>query len=336
MALARGRNVETVDPEAYDRYLRGRLYQNRLLEIEPDLYRAVSQFRRSLEEDPSFAPAHARIALAFAILGAFNIIAPDSAWPNMERAAEMAVALDPESADSQLALGVARYQRWRWEEAEEALSAALEANPNDVDALHWNALYHQLHMNEERALELVRRAANLEPEDPWTMGRVAWPLIGMGRWNEGVEILQAVLEDYPEYGLGYWNLAVGLTGRGDIEDALKAIQSAMNYMEPDDLGDEYGLLGNLLAQVGRTDEAREQLANLDRLEATGRFVSPVSRSLVYAGLGEEERALELLEEGFESRSGWLHFAMNAPYWAHLHSHPRYIQLRQRLGLPPRN
>ena len=108
------------------------------------------------------------------------------------------------------------------------------------------------------------------------------------------------------------------------------MHSAIGMMEADDLGDEYSVLGFLYGKLGRTREAREQLANLDRLGTLGRYISPVARSLVHLGLGEHEEALDLLEEGYRTRAGWMAFAMTLPYWEELRTNPRFMELMRRV------
>ena len=152
-----------------------------------------------------------------------------------------------------------------------------------------------------------------------------------GRWDAAIDHLQGVLEEWPENDLAYWNLAAAYTGQGELEKALTAMHSAIGMMEADDLGDEYSVLGFLCGKL-----AREQLANLDRLGTLGRYISPVARSLVHLGLGEHEEALDLLEEGYRTRAGWMEFAMTGPYWEELRANPRFMELMRRVREMERN
>jgi TolB-like protein/Tfp pilus assembly protein PilF len=320
----------TESTKAYEAYLRGRFYLNRLLPIEPDFRRAIRHFEQSVEADSSFAPAYAGISQAYAYLGVFNVISPDSAWPNMVRAADLAVSLDPDSSEAQLAYGMSRYYMWDRPAAQEAFERALALNPNNVEALYWQASFLSSQGEIDQALSLERRISNLEPKDSQSLVRIAWSMNSGGRWDEAIDHLRGVLEEWPENNLAYWNLAVAYTGQGELEKALTAMHSAIGMMEADDLGDEYSVLGFLYGKLGRTREAREQLANLDRLGTLGRYISPVARSLVHLGLGEQEEALDLLEEGYRTRAGWMQFAMVGSYWEELRANPRFMELMRRV------
>jgi tetratricopeptide (TPR) repeat protein len=62
-----------------------------------------------------------------------------------------------------------------------------------------------------------------------------------------------------------------------------------------------GLLGYAYALSGRTEEARAQAEWLGALQAS-RFVPPEYRAVIHIGLGDHDRALDLLEEALARRS----------------------------------
>ncbi len=87
----------------------------------------------------------------------------------------------------------------------------------------------------------------------------------------------------------------------------------------------FGYLGYLLAVSGRREEARALAANNP---------DAVSRNmLIYAGLGDKDRAFETLSRTAEINwwraATWLH----RPEMALLRNDPRMPALRKKLGLP---
>ena len=62
-------------------------------------------------------------------------------------------------------------------------------------------------------------------------------------------------------------------------------------------------------------------------------VDPYWVAVIYSGLGDKSRALELLEESYRQRSGNLAFLKPDPFWDGLRSDPRYADLLRRIGLP---
>jgi len=73
---------------------------------------------------------------------------------------------------------------------------------------------------------------------------------------------------------------------------------------------------------------------LAELEAMGRqrYVAPVSRVFVYAGLGDD-RLFDALEEAYQQRSSSLVWSMVFPHWDELRAHPRFRDLLRRMNFP---
>jgi hypothetical protein len=64
------------------------------------------------------------------------------------------------------------------------------------------------------------------------------------------------------------------------------------------------------------------------------YVSPYSRAIVYAGLGEKDQVFAWLERAYQERSYFL--AVYLPTDSrldNLHADPRFIDLKRRVGLP---
>lgn len=59
--------------------------------------------------------------------------------------------------------------------------------------------------------------------------------------------------------------------------------------------------GYVHARLGQEDEARRMLARLDEPSAS-RAVSSFHKAAIYVGLGEHDRALDLLEQAAEERA----------------------------------
>ena len=63
------------------------------------------------------------------------------------------------------------------------------------------------------------------------------------------------------------------------------------------------------------------------------YVSPYNVAIAYAGLGEKEQALKLLEQAFEDRFGLMVYLRLEPRFDSLRADPRFIGLMRRVGLP---
>jgi len=90
-------------------------------------------------------------------------------------------------------------------------------------------------------------------------------------------------------------------------------------------------LGQAYAEAGRVEQAREVLRRLETTSQS-RYVSPYHIAYVYIGLGEHERALDLLERAYDERSGSLYGIKGSFLFTALHAHPRFVSLLRRMNL----
>ena len=129
----------TDDLEAYDLYLRGRFYLDRM----PDGPRkGIQYFVQATAKAPAYAAAYAGIADSYNVLGWFGVVAPKEAYPKAEAAARKALELDDSLADAHACLGyIATLYAWDWVLAERELRRAVEANPSYANAHLYYAFY---------------------------------------------------------------------------------------------------------------------------------------------------------------------------------------------------
>ena len=131
-----------IDPEAYDRYLRGRHAFNR--RSPADLTDATTQFARVIALAPGFAPAHAALATTWCLraLDAFGASAARQALDRAEASAHEALRLDPSSADAHLALAMVLHRRdWDWAGAEREFTRVFDLHESHATAHQWYSIF---------------------------------------------------------------------------------------------------------------------------------------------------------------------------------------------------
>ncbi|MGD8699753.1 MAG: hypothetical protein PVJ43_10710, partial [Gemmatimonadales bacterium] len=180
-ALERPR-TESLD--AYDQYLRARVC---FAELVPEswTHRAIELFKRAIELDPTYAPAHAGLAAAYDQLSRFAGPEAKGALAKAREAARRALDLDSTLSEPYTILGIiAMTYDWDPEAARRQFERAIQVNPNEARAHAWYAIY--LLYNEKQfdeALERARRAAELDPLD-WTPRTFPWWVLWVQREYE--------------------------------------------------------------------------------------------------------------------------------------------------------
>ena len=323
---ARVRREPTRNVEAYRLFLQGRRW---FIKFTPEpLFRAIELFDRAIEHDAAFALAFAHIAMAYTELAEAGAMAPDIAYDRAAQAVGKALELDPELGAAHCTLGHLKTAReLDWEGAERAFKRAIELNPSGAEAYD---LYGRLCTGLERyedALDLLRRAQEL---DPLAHGLdIATALLRAGRYEEavaraeeGVRLYDAEDRARATLGWGYFLSGRHAEGLAELEQAIALSPNNTLWL---------GQLGAAYAMAGDSRKAHAILRDLEGRSRTT-YVSPYHFAYVYAGLGEAERAVDWLERAVADRAGPVFGLKGSFLFASLRGNPRFLALLRRLKL----
>ncbi len=326
--------AETIDPEAYDLYLRGRYLMLGTSNDGPS--RAQELFRQAIEREPRFALAYAALGESYVKLAWFNSRARERTVPQAKAALQRALQLDDQLSEAYVLAGeIALYFDWDWEAAGEAYRKAIELKPENDLAHREYASYLSLMARYEEAIAEARVAQKLDPLSVYASHQLGYNLMVAGRLREAAAEFEKALDLNPTWVWG--NIKVGLTYAllGEIDKARAAAQRA-DALLGDDLGSPLaqGWLAQNALLCGDPSRMRETLA---RLEAPhdGEFVEPVAMADMYYQLGDYDRMLAYLEKGYEVRSPMMVYMLiqRRFMWKDVANDPRYLSLVDRMGFP---
>jgi tetratricopeptide (TPR) repeat protein len=92
-----------------------------------------------------------------------------------------------------------------------------------------------------------------------------------------------------------------------------------------------GQLGQAYAMAGSADKARDIIRELEERAKTT-FISPYHFAYVYTGLGDYDRALDMLERAVADRTGPVYSIKGSFLLKQLHTHPRFRALLRKMNL----
>ena len=323
---SRLRREPTSDLQAYGLYQQGRHWLLRFT-VEA-LRRAIGYFEQAIERDPLYALPHVGVCLAHIELTEMGAEEPDHGHPSAKAAVARALELDECLGEAHcMSAYLSALADYDWVRAEKGFERALELSPSSADT--WD-LYGRMCSALRRfdeAVEMVRRAEALDPLAH--RNDVANALLRAGRYDEALEAARANVALDPGYDraratLGWALIETGSPDEGVAELELAVELAAGNHQWLAQLGQAYGLLG-------RADRARAILAELEEL-AKRSYVSPYHFVFVLVGLGERDRALDILERAIDDRAAAAYGVDGSFLLAPLRSHPRYGTLREKLRL----
>jgi TolB-like protein/DNA-binding winged helix-turn-helix (wHTH) protein/Flp pilus assembly protein TadD len=316
----------SVDPDAYDAYLKGRFFWNRRL--PPDFAKAVEYFQRAIERDPSYAPAYSGLSDAYRMSG-LQVLPPRECMPKAEAAARKALALDDTLAEAHASLaGVLYRYQWDWEGAEREFQRSLELDPNYAEGHRAYAIYLLTVRRNEEAVAEARRARELSPLSPVINVELGGTLVRSGRYDEAIEQVHRVLEMDPKFARAYMTLAAAYEGQGDRPRAVAALEKAAS-LSGRAVGGAW--LGYFYGVSGRRREALAILAALAE-RSRKQYVSPQHLAIVHLGLGHDDEAFALLEKAYEERAFEV-LGFSGLLYDRLSGEPRFQDLLRRMRLP---
>jgi TolB-like protein/DNA-binding winged helix-turn-helix (wHTH) protein/Tfp pilus assembly protein PilF len=295
----------TVDPHAYEQYLRANFFFQR--RAPGDIDRAKEYYQQALEADPRFARAWAGLAGVFRIQTYEGALDYEQGLEQLRSAADRALALDPDLPDAHLRLSHYYYARGDHETGTKHFRRAESLSPNHPLLLGNLAGYMAEEERWDEALELQRRAVAADPLSFTSQDNLTSMLLMAGRveearveaakareleptqiaetsvrlliverrfaealelaltWPEGAEKVQALALAY-----------VGLGRKPEADAALASLISSYGAVEPFRVAEVY-------AFRRETDAAFEWLRTVDRLPLLRRpsliRFSPLLKSL---------------------------------------------------------
>jgi TolB-like protein/Tfp pilus assembly protein PilF len=249
----------TNNPEAYDAYLRGLAFEARSMFAIDNLMKAIGFYERAVELDPNFALGWARLSRAHAVLyftGADTTAARRDA---AKSALENAQKLQPNSAETLLALGY--YQYWvlrdyglakttfkrvqkmlpgssdvlsalggvarregNWDQSVAHWEQALALDPRNVELLNKTAVTYVMLRQFPAALKLYDRALDIVPNDPDLMASKAGIYQAEGNLEQAAKFL-AEINGQTAYGNAFVTKITQLRLERNLGEAIRLLQA---------------------------------------------------------------------------------------------------------------
>ena len=324
---ARFTHYHRVDPQAYDSYLKGRFFWNK--RTEPGMKKSVEYFQLAIQKDPNYALAHSGLADSYNVMGGLGFLPSKEAYLRAKTAANNALKLDNTLSEAHIVLADVLYElEWNWPAANKEFERAIKLNPSYATAHQRYSLFLMKLGRTEESLSEIYRARALDPLSLSINSSLGWRLVWARRYEDAIDELKKTLEMEPNYGWTHVYLAWAYEAKGNPEKAIYELRQ----VSPLDTGSE-GLasLGHAYAVAGHTRQALDLLKQLEE-RSKGAHVAAYHKAMVYAGLGDRDRAFELLSTSCSNRDIEL-VSLNVDLELNsLHSDPRFGNLLRCVGL----
>jgi DNA-binding winged helix-turn-helix (wHTH) protein/Flp pilus assembly protein TadD len=316
------------NPEAMQHYLRGRHYWNKKSE---DAYeKAIECYRKSIDADAAFAPAHAGLAYCYTMMAIHGLRDPSELYPRARAAAQSALEIDRDMADSYVVLGdVSKGYEWDWNAAEELFRTALRHHPTHAVAHQWSANLFSIVGRHNEAIAAARAAREADPLSPGTSGFVGFTLYRARRISEARREAQQNLDFNRESPIVRWFFAHVCLQFEQWQEAIDLLLPAVQSTHGS--GMYAALLAFAQAQAGETAAAQSILDDLSRA-AERRYISPFDLATVYLGLNRVSDAITQLRIALDTRVMRVS-ELPMPFFDRWRSNPEFKSMIDGLRLP---
>jgi eukaryotic-like serine/threonine-protein kinase len=318
----------TENAEAYQLYLKGRYYWNK--RTLDGTQKAIEYFQAAIERDPGYARAYAGLADCYHVPA--NPLPPREKMPLAKTAAMKALQLDDTLVEAHTALArVLFVYDWDWPRAEKEFKRAIELNPHYAPAHQWYGGYLSATGRFREADAEKERALELEPLSLVVNFEAGLSLYFSRNYDKAIDQFQKTLELDANFPPPHTFLAAAYEQKGMFNEAIAAFQRALSTTQGPAKILAMAGLGHVYAVSGRKAEADKILAELQRLSEHS-YVQATDLALVYAGLGDKDKAFTWLEKAYEEHSFTLSSLKVEPRFDPLRSDPRYADLLRKIGL----
>ena len=318
----------TANPEAYQLYLKGRFQWNK--RTGESLKQSVEFFNLAIEKDPNYALAYSGLAESYVLFPNYSVALPMECMPKAKAAAVRAIEIDDSLAEAHAALGIyLSIFSWNQPAAEREFRRAIELNPNYPTAHQQFANYCLAATGRfDESIAEGRRAEELDPLSPVISMDVGTNLTRARRFDEAIAQFNRTLALDPNFYAARFSLATAYHAKGQYEEAIVEFRKSLA------LNDDpwvKALLARSLAKSGKRDEAYKLLGELQS-ESARRYVPSSGVAVVFAALGEKDKAFVWLEKDVNERSPRAPMFSANPVFDDLRDDPRFKDLLRRIEL----
>jgi adenylate cyclase len=320
----------TKNIKAYNLYLKGLYYWNKWT---PDsILKAINFFKEAISKEPGFALPYAGLANCYSYLGVFGIDKPREAYPKAREAALKALTLDNTRYEPYVALALVKFfHDWDWTATHNDFRYLIDNYAGYADVHYTYALY-LMAMGEfnEAALQM-EKAQMLDPLSLPINMYLASVYACQGRYKEAIEQINKTLELDPDFKSAYYELGVIYLVKGEIHKAGEIFEKV--YETSGQNPECIAYLGYTCALEGDKERVYKLLKELEEKSEPERRISRYfDFAIIYAGIDEQEKALDYLEKAYEERLGGMVFIKNSPVYKHLRKNPRFKNLLLKMGM----
>ncbi len=318
----------TVDPEAYDAYLKAQYHWNQF--TQQDIQKAWDYFQRAIDLDPEWADPYAGMAMSWMFVGYLGMVPQNMATPKINLYLDDALELDPNSAYAHFVKAVTTvWNEWNWEDGEKEFLRSLELNPDNALCRLYYAHLLFCQRRHDEALIQANLGLELDPLEPIALSLYGVVMLDVGDYPSAVEHFEKALSINPDFFFAGGNLFSAYRWAGQYDDWIEYWKQHSCWDEEHKMTVEI-----TLHEQGYVAAVKALLKINEEYGRPGCQMAVRTKKMWYIEAGEYDKAFACLEELYEQGNLDIpYMASNYEGYEHFKSYPGYLEILKKFKLP---
>ena len=317
---------QTNNIDAYEYSLKAKFHFNKW--NPADIQIAISLYEKALELDPNHTESYLGLAKCYGFLASAGFIPFEEAWGKSAQSTNKALLLNDQHAGLYYQLAqLSFFTRCDYKQSFKETTKAIALNPNYYEAREFMSFLYIIAGEKKKSFEHLEIALIIDPLSQQTQFYSAYFHYMIEEYQTALEQLNGCLKHNPKNIPVHSVKCYCLLRMGRYDEVI-------HYFDflPSGLigaGDTLGLTGMAYAVKKDAANTSKYLAQLlDYMKGPDGFRAQSYLFLMYAIMGENDKAFEWIRHSLESKSSLLLFNFADPLVNSIKDDPRYLEFHK--------
>lgn len=311
-----------------DRYEQGRNELRKRTAV--GMQAAIHHFDEVIRQDDNYAKAYAGKADCYNMLAVYSAMNPMQAFPLASDSAERALRIDPNLAEAHTSMGLVKLLWNRdWSTSKMEFERSIALDKKNAVSHQWYSVLLSVTGRPDQAVDQVIQAMQLDSNSSIVKAHLSFVYFFSGRFDEAIEHAQKIVDVDPEFFVAHRYLGWAYEQKGRYKEAIEEFQKALNLSQSPlikaELAHAYAISGNRAQATQLWDELQ--------FYSNQSYVSPYSKAIVLAAMGQKDEAIEALWKAYDEHADFIIFIRVDPRLKALQTEKGFQDLVLRLKFP---
>ena len=317
---------QTDNIDAYEYSLKAKFHFNKW--NPGDIRIAVSLYEKALELDPNHTESYLGLAKCYGFLASAGFMPFEEAWGKSAQLTNEALLLNDQHSGLYYQLAqLSFFTRCDYEESFKETTKAIALNPNYYEAREFMSFLYIIAGEKKKSFEHLEIALIIDPLSQQTQFYSAYFHYMIEEYETALELLNSCLKHNPKNIPVHSVKCYCLLKMGRCDEVIHYFDSLPSGIMG--AGDNLGLTGMAYAVKKDAANTSKYLAQLlDYMKGPDGFRAQSYLFLMYAIMGENDKAFEWISHSLESKSSLLLFNFADPLVNSIKDDPRYLEFHK--------